>query len=224
MATPTRTLCRSLLQASRITPAKRKCIAHSISSYRPPRRYLSSSISCRIDERPPYSGGRSNISSSVTAEDSEDGDSRLPQVDPSEFKTPSTPIDASDLDPVERAEYETLAQHKQEEYLGLRNHYIAMFEEPDWDSALAEKQISKMDYELEQKYPLDLDPPERLKPAEIGYWAEDEDDEFGVQEDADDDTDESMINAVAESELELHREIRQYTRAAAWDMPLLASE
>ena len=99
-----------------------------------------------------------------------------------------------------------------------------MFEEPDWDSKLAEQQISKMDYELEQKHPLDLDPPERLKPAEIGYWAEDEDDEFGVQEDADDDTDESMINAVAESELELHREIRQYTRAAAWDMPLLASE
>lgn len=130
---------------------------------------------------------------------------------------------ANDLQPVERAEYETLPQEKQEEYLGLRNHYIAMLEEPEEDSPSIDNMVTQIDRQIEKEAPIDWVKPTRLKPAEVGFWAEDEEDEFGQVEDADDDVDDSMMTAVAENELELHREVRQYTRAAAWDMPLLTS-
>ena len=54
-----------------------------------------------------------------------------------------------------------------------------------------------------------------------GLWQEDEDDEFGQVPDDDDEYTEDMLTSVAESELEVHREVREYTRRAAWDLPLL---
>ena len=98
-----------------------------------------------------------------------------------------------------------------------------MLEEPEEESAYFDKAISQMGREIEREAPEVFENPTRLKPSEVGFWAEDEEDELGRYEDADDDVDESMMTAMAESELELHREIRQYTRAAAWDMPLLTS-
>ena len=83
--------------------------------------------------------------------------------------------------------------------------------------------LRRWDREIEREAPLDFGRSTRLRPAEIGLWAADEEDEFGQMEDADDYVDDSMMTAVAESELDLHRDIRQYTRAAAWDMPLLTS-
>ena len=57
-----------------------------------------------------------------------------------------------------------------------------------------------------------------------GLWQEDEDDEFGQVPDDDDEYTEDMLTSVAESELEVHREVREYTRRAAWDLPLLLRE
>jgi small subunit ribosomal protein S35 len=43
-------------------------------------------------------------------------------------------------------------------------------------------------------------------------------------EDADDDFHDDEITSMAHAEVELHREIREYARIAAWDMPLLTSK
>jgi small subunit ribosomal protein S35 len=77
--------------------------------------------------------------------------------------------------------------------------------------------MAKEDLPIEDRLP-------PLKPSEVGLFAEDDPDTFAQVEDADDDWDESMITSIAESELQLHREIREYTRMAAWDMPLLTSK
>lgn len=137
--------------------------------------------------------------------------------------TPSNPIIADDLNPEERAEYESLSQTDRENYLGLQNHYAAMFEQPEENTEALTDAIDKIDREVEEEVPIEFETNVRLKPSEVGFWADDEPDEMGQMEDADDEYDESMITAVAESELELHREIREYTRIAAWDMPLLSS-
>ena len=224
MATATRTLCRSLLQVSRVTPAKRKCIQSPLACCTAPRRYLSSSSFWRADETSRNDSSAPPVKHTPFAELMDDGEeAAAPQLDPSEYMIPSSPMTANDLGPVERADYETLQQQKQEEYLGLRNHYIAMLEQPVEDNSSVDAMVTQMDREMEKEAPMDWPKPVRLKGPEVGLWAEDEEDEFGQVEDADDDVDDSMMTAVAENELELHREIRQYTRAAAWDMPLLTS-
>jgi len=64
----------------------------------------------------------------------------------------------------------------------------------------------------------------RARGQEVGFWADEEDDEFGQVEDDDDDIEEEDITSVAHSELEVHREMREYARIVAWDMPLLKSK
>ncbi|KAH8701922.1 mitochondrial ribosomal subunit protein-domain-containing protein [Talaromyces proteolyticus] len=55
-----------------------------------------------------------------------------------------------------------------------------------------------------------------------GFWANEEDDEFSLVEDGDDVFHDDEITSMAHAELELHREVREYARIAAWDMPLLS--
>jgi hypothetical protein len=224
MATATRALFQSLFQIYRVTPAKRKCIKSSAAVSLAPRRHYSNSPSWYQDERPSDrpSQPRSTRSRDPIAEAPADNEP-LPYVDPSSYRTPSTPITADDLDPEDRANFETLSEPKKEEYLGLQNHYIAILEEPDGESRYANAMEDRMVEEIEREAPDEIGRIEKLAPQDIGYWAEEEEDELGLHEDGDDDADESHITAVAEAELELHREIRQYTRIAAWDMPLLTS-
>lgn len=56
-----------------------------------------------------------------------------------------------------------------------------------------------------------------------GFWSEEEEDEFCLVEDGDEDFNDDEITSMAHAELELHREIREYARIAAWDMPSLSS-
>lgn len=219
MATISRSLPRSLLQVSRVAaPTKRKCILGPIPSRKTPRRHLSISTSWKADG--PRRGSRQSGFLSEIPREAQNAEP--PHVDPSNYLTPSKPITADDLPPEERAQYETLSQADRENYLGLQNHYIAVFEQPEDDEAL-EEAIDRLDREIEKESPFEFESKVSLRPGELGFWAEDEPDEMGVVEDGDDEYDESMITAVAENELELHREIRQYTRVAAWDMPLLSS-
>jgi small subunit ribosomal protein S35 len=207
-----------------VIPTKRKCLPLPLAPCTPPRRQLSFSSSWLADQ--PNSNNpsrRHRFRPPVEEEEEDDENLQLPQVDPSEYLTPSDPITADDLDPEERASYETLSTPGREKYLGLKNHYMAVLEQDDKvDPAHLDQQILDMDREIEREAPLGFENV-RTKANELGYWGEDDPDEFAQVEDADDDWDESMITAVAESELELHREIREYTRVAAWDMPLLSS-
>lgn len=65
---------------------------------------------------------------------------------------------------------------------------------------------------------------EDSKMAQRGFWAEDEDDEFALVEDGDEEVNDDEITSMAHAEMEFHREMRQYARIAAWDMPMLSSK
>lgn len=140
-------------------------------------------------------------------------------LDISELKTPSNPITVADLDPEARADYEAMPTDQREKWLATENHFAAMLEnnELDNDEGLT-RSVNMVSREISRDYPM---PQMKLDRKDEGFWAEDEDDEFGLSEDADDDYDENNITTVAESQLELHREVREYMRIAAWDMPLL---
>ena len=142
-------------------------------------------------------------------------------ADPSRWEMPSEPITVDHLKGDERAYYDTLSEQVQNAYLGQLNHSLAELEQSIPSSGRMAQ--VRMDVAAENaKNQLEI-PFARTDPRELGYWGDDEDDEFGQVEDDDDDWDESMMTSVAESQLELHREIREYMRVTAWDMPLLNS-
>ena len=145
-----------------------------------------------------------------------------PDPDPSEYLIPKELITAADLGPEERAEYETLSKKEQESYLALQNHYAAIFESAESEEAMSAL-VDQVHHEVEaETEPLDF-PVVGFSKRDEGYWAMDEDDEFGQVEDVDEE-DESDITSTAHNELDLHREVREYTRVIAWDMPLLQSK
>lgn len=86
--------------------------------------------------------------------------------------------------------------------------------------AEAFSEIDKYAAQVEREEPMRF---EDVKEKPRGFWAEDEDDEFALVEDGDDDFNDDEITSMAHAELELHREMREYARIAAWDMPLLSS-
>ncbi|KAI1621144.1 mitochondrial ribosomal subunit protein-domain-containing protein [Exophiala viscosa] len=211
MANPARHLCRSIFQVTRQIPVKRKCQQQCPVRHRTAAPFRQLSTTClRRADGPPARQPAQNAETDL--DESED-------TDPSEYLTPSTPISVADLDRQERADYEVLTKPQQEEYLALQNHYAAMFESIDADPAMDDiaMQVDRqVDSEVE---PLDF-PEDQLPRRDMNFWAVDEDDEFGqVEEEAP--WDDSAITSVAHSELEVHREVREYTRVIAWDMPLL---
>lgn len=71
--------------------------------------------------------------------------------------------------------------------------------------------------EVENEFP---EPPSERLPPNYGYVQMGEREDIGP----DDEYGEDDITSIAHRELEQHREIREYTRLAAWEMPLLASK
>lgn len=63
-----------------------------------------------------------------------------------------------------------------------------------------------------------------LTKAESGFWAKDDGDEFAQVEDGDEEVEDDEITSMAHAEMELHREMREYARITAWDMPMLSSK
>lgn len=210
MATPTRHLCRTLFQISRRIPVKRKCQTPFLARQRVavPFRQLSTTCLRRANDR-----------QNVLFEADDDDD--LEEPSPDSYRTPSSkPITTADLDASELADFNMLSPKDQVEYLALQNHYAAELEDATAEDAM-DALVDTVDRQVsEEVEPLDFpDVPHRP-----GFWAEDEDDEFGQVEDDDDNPDDSGITSVAHSELDLHREVREYTRVIAWDMPLLQRE
>lgn len=82
-------------------------------------------------------------------------------------------------------------------------------------------EINQSVYEMDREIPL---PFNDTKPKTMGFWGEDEEDEFALVEDDDDEFKNNDISSIAHAELEQHREIREYARIAAWDMPMLSSK
>lgn len=230
MATASRHLCRALLRASRATPAKRKCIAQC-------QRPFSVAAACR-DSKPepklPQPVYLRDIDEDLREIEQERGFRQAPEYEletlrklyepePSEYMSPETPLTLDDLTREEHEDYKALSKEQKSDYLPRLNHFKALAESTDRqvDEDTADKMISR----LRREDPIDLRiPPATSTKTGMGIWAEDEEDEFGQTPDNDDEQDPSAMTSVAENELQLHREIRQYTRVAAWEMPLLTSK
>lgn len=146
-----------------------------------------------------------------------------PIVEGEQLQTPADPYTAADLDPQDRAHYETLSKKEQTEYLAIQNHMKAIMESEELGE-VADAEISRIAREIDRN-PVseDLRFIEQRDAQKIsqGFWAEDEEDEFGQVEDADDEVSDDMITSIAESELEVNREVREYARIAAWELPML---
>lgn len=214
MANPVRQFSRRLFQVGRQIPLKRKCQPQFLTRHHfSAPRLLSTSCSRRAGE-PTRSRPRQG---SLEEEDEDDLDD-LEDPGADGYLTPGTLITAADLDPEERASYDELSKADQEEYLALQNHYAAVFEsahaedEGGWDAL-----VNQVDREVQKE--AGFNRIERV-PAGKGFWSSDEEDEIG-RVDKEEPWDDSAISSVAHSELDVHREIREYTRVIAWDMPLL---
>lgn len=143
--------------------------------------------------------------------------------DPSEYLTPSQPIIAEEVSPEELEQMKELLGGKTGDPIGLYNHLMALAESLDGEKGLDPAIMDEMERDIEGDEDVDF-PPDVLTRRETGWFAADEgDDEFAMAEDADDEIDDSHITSVAHSQLEVHREVREYTRVVAWDMPLLTS-
>jgi len=151
-------------------------------------------------------------------------ESAYPQVpDPSEYLAPSEPIIAEEITSEELEQMKALLGGKPGDPIGLYNHLMALSESLEREEDIDPAILDELDNDIEDDEDVDF-PVDTMRFHEMGWWATDEgDDEFAMAEDGDDDMDDSQITSVAHSQLEVHREVREYTRVVAWDMPLLTS-
>lgn len=96
---------------------------------------------------------------------------------------------------------------------------VADFNDPE-KRAAAFAEIEKRYAQVEKEEDMRFEDPNLRQP---GFWGED-DDELGQVEEGDDEMADDEITSTAHAELELHREMREYARITAWDMPMLSSK
>lgn len=122
--------------------------------------------------------------------------------------TPQARDHYNSLSPEERLEYEE-ASTKLDEYMTS----------PEVESKLHQSVSQAVD-ELEREEP-QLPPVENNFQFKSGFFAMGEDEPQDVGEDEKFEGDD--ITSTAHAQLEQHREIREYMRIAAWEMPMLSS-
>ncbi|KAK5952840.1 37S ribosomal protein S24, mitochondrial [Knufia fluminis] len=215
MATASRHLCRTLLRTLSQPTARRPCQSIPRQRIQPPPFRQLSSIPVRRAE---VKGETAEADSKAEAETERD-DGISADFNENELQTPAQPYTVADLDADERAHYETLSKDDQNQYMAVQNHVKAIMESEEVQT-IAEDQARVAARQIERTgiNPNFLEE-RNLQALKDGYWQEDEDDEFGVVPDDDDEFSEDLITSVAESQLEVHREVREYTRIAAWELP-----
>jgi small subunit ribosomal protein S35 len=119
----------------------------------------------------------------------------------------------------ERSMYDLMSPEDRELFDTENRRFVEEFNDPiKRQAAFAE--IDQHAARIEREEPMKF---EDVREKTRGYWAEDEDDEFAIVEDGDEEFNDDEITSMAHAELELHREMREYARITAWDMPLLSS-
>jgi small subunit ribosomal protein S35 len=114
--------------------------------------------------------------------------------------------------------YDLMSSEERDAFDAENRSIVAEFNDPEKRAAMfadIDKQVNQIDRQLPLPF---TDPRGKVS----GFWAEEEDDEFGIVEDQDDEFHDDDLTSMAHAELELHREVREYARIAAWDMPLLS--
>ncbi|PYI12271.1 37S ribosomal protein Rsm24 [Aspergillus sclerotiicarbonarius CBS 121057] len=118
----------------------------------------------------------------------------------------------------DRARYNMLSPEERQEFDEENRLLVAEYNDPRKRAAM----FSELD---QQALDIDREAPVRFVDQRLktpGLWAEDEPDEFSLVEDEDEDFNDDEMTSMAYAQLEEHRDIREYTRIAAWDMPLLS--
>jgi small subunit ribosomal protein S35 len=133
-------------------------------------------------------------------------------------KSPIPGFSVNDLSEEDKQVWNAMSAEERAEFEAEYKKFVEEYNGPNGEgeeSAEVDRIISQIDREVPE-------PPEVEKKPVLGFWGEDEEDEFAAVEDGNEGSDD-VITSMAEAELELHREMRHYARIAAWDMPLLAS-
>lgn len=134
------------------------------------------------------------------------------------FKARQTPVSFKDsLEPVARVHYEALSPKEREEFEAQARKLDEYMTSPAVESQLSAA-VSQGVHEVALGSDESDALPKRITP---GFMAMGEDDEQGTGED--DDFEDDDITSLGHGELEQHREMREYARIAAWEMPLLSS-
>ncbi|KAB8236148.1 mitochondrial 37S ribosomal protein mS35 [Aspergillus alliaceus] len=123
------------------------------------------------------------------------------------------------LNKSERSLYDMLAPEEREQFDAENRRLVEEYNNPAKRAAAFAELEKSVNY-VEKEVPMRFDDVREKRP---GFWGDEENDEFALVEDADDDFHDDDITSMAHAELEVHREIREYARIAAWDMPLLSS-
>ncbi len=147
---------------------------------------------------------------------------RAPADDDDDVSPPGVPkepysFDRSSLNPQARQQYDLLSPEERAQYRKEEQAAYEHLNSPAMESKM-QGIVNQAVYDISRETPREREPPLRITP---GLMAMGEVDEQGSGED--DEFDGDDITSTAHGELEQHREIRDYARIAAWEMPLLSS-
>ena len=130
---------------------------------------------------------------------------------------PDPPVFPDNLDPDDRIYYDSLSREEKLEFQQKAKAVDEHFSSAEVQMRLSAA-VSEAAQETDSKLPVVDESRPKIK---VGLMAMGEEDEQGAGEDEEFQGDD--ISSLAHGELEQHREMREYARIAAWEMPLLSS-
>lgn len=173
----------------------------------------SNRIRCRRKQRIGLVAYRPLHSTPIYRTPANDDDGAHPPKAPQELNGSSH----GNFDPRARQQYDLLSPEERAQYQKEEQAAYEHLSSPAMESEM-QGLVNQAVYDINKETPRDREPPEKITP---GLMAMGEVDEQGSGED--DEFDGDDITSVAHGELEQHREIRDYARIAAWEMPMLSS-
>ncbi|CAL5874491.1 uncharacterized protein PFLUO_LOCUS8787 [Penicillium psychrofluorescens] len=139
--------------------------------------------------------------------------------DPQAEDFPSMPEYSPDrLPKAERSMYDMMSPEERAAFDEQNRHMVAEFNDVNKRKAMF-AELDKKVRDIEKEEDLRF---EDIRTKQRGFWAKYDDDEFAQVEDGDEEIHDDEITSMAHAELELHREMREYARITAWDMPMLS--
>ena len=154
----------------------------------------------------------------VSRRNRDDDDDYDDDEDDGFYKSQLTPVSFIDsLDPKARAHYEALSPKQREEFEAEARKLDEYMTSAAVESRLSTA-VSQAVHEVALGSPQSDDLPPKIR---SGFMAMGEEDEQGTG--PDDNFKDDDITSLGHGELEQHREMREYARIAAWEMPLLIS-
>jgi small subunit ribosomal protein S35 len=120
----------------------------------------------------------------------------------------------------ERSMYDMLSPEERAAFDAENQRIVADFNDLEKRAAAfaeIQKSVDQIDKQEDIRF-------EDIRSKIRGFWAEDDGDEMAQVEDGDEEIQDDEITSMAHAEMELHREMREYARIAAWDMPMLSSK